>query len=354
MLAPARPLAAEPGLRPLGLDVLQDGVYQGTIHALGPDGLELSVEGTDSIRPPLHGVQVMELDVEVEGFLLLTWAVRTPGVEYTPFGPPWRHLTLAQGRSTVRLDFRIAKGWATSSEPQIGLTGSGRLVVRAARWLPIESDVARLLAAYDRANFWAPESIGHTTINFITPAIWSESRGVWLSDVVAALAAAVFVVVLAATRLREGRPRPALAMALAALLASSLWGAYLLVRFLPAFDLRPTPGREERIRENYSLAPDLGAMAALARQKLGPAERVGIVARQRDWFASQTLCFNLAPRPCVIVRQGEEVHRGISGVGSLRDDELDAIVFFRGEWTPPGFQRIAGIGPIRWLGRRRP
>jgi hypothetical protein len=353
LLVAAAPAAAGEGLVPAPLDALRPGPEAAALVTLRPDGLAIGVEGTTGLAAPkLSGAQVLELDVDVAGVMLLTWAARTPGAEFAPFGPPWRHLTVPVGRSTLRLDLRIARDWTTAAEPQIGLTGTGTVVVRALRWLPPDRDAERQVAAFDRANFWAPESMGHTTINLLTHPFWSEARRIWLTDVVAAVAAVAFAVVLAATRLRGGRPRPALALAVAALVASGLWGAHLLVRFLPVFDLRPTPDREQRIRENYWVAPDVGALAALARERLGPTERVGVVARERDWFGPQTLCFNLAPRPCVIMRPGQPVHHGIYGVGALRDDEIDAIVFFRGEWTPPGFQRIAGLGPNRWLGRR--
>jgi hypothetical protein len=49
----------------------------------------------------------------------------------------------------------------------------------------------------------------------------------------------------------------------------------------------------------------------------------------------------------------EQVHHGIGGTGALRDDEIDAIVSLRGEWTPPGFEREAAIGQLRYVARRR-
>ncbi len=353
LLLVAGPAGAEPALRSPPIGVLRESVDSNTPYRLAPDGLAVEVEGTSRLVFPFQGAQVVELDVDVRGVLMLTWASASATGEFLPFGPPWRHLTLPEGRSTVRLDYRVATGWSARSQPQLGLTGTGKVVFRAVRYLPADPDGERQLAAFDRANLWAPESLGHTTINLLTRPYWSASRERWLADVVAAVAALAFAVVLVATRLRRGRPRPALALAAAALVASGLWGAHLLVRFLPAFDLRPTPDPEERIRENYWTAPDVGAMAALARERLGPRERVGVVARERDWFAPQTLCFNLAPRPCVVMKPNQTIHHGISGVGSLRDDEIDAIVFFRAEWTPPGFEQVAALGRTRWLGRRR-
>jgi len=352
-VAAAQAHAAEPpALRSVPPEALRAGVDRNTLQTLEAGALTLAVDGTSSLALPFRAQRV-ELDLTTSGVLMVTWAARTPGVEFQPFGPPWRHLTLRPGASTVTLDFRLAAGWTAASEPQIGITGSGSVTIRGVRVLPPDPDPVRQLAAFDRAELWAPESLGHTTINLLTHSYWSASRGTWLSDVVALAAAIAFGLALAVTWLRGGRPRPALALAAAALVASGLWGAHLLVRFVPVFDLRPTPDPETRIRENYWVLPDVASVAALAREKIAPGERVGIVARDKDWFAPQTICFNLAPRPCVFLRPNEAVHHGISGVGALRDDEIDAIVFFRGDWTPAGFERVAGLGPTRYVARRR-
>ena len=103
------------------------------------------------------------------------------------------------------------------------------------------------------------------------------------------------------------------------------------------------------------MAPDVGALAALARATLRPGERVGAVGVPKGWFAPQTLCFNLAPRPCAILSSGvsEGAHAGISGVGRLRDDELDALVLYRAGPVPDGFTPIAALGQSAVVARRR-
>jgi hypothetical protein len=353
LLAAAAPggARAAPGLVPIPLETIA--VDEGTPHLLAQGGLHIANEATCRIDLPVRGAQVVELDVENSGELLLTWSAQTPGREFTPFGPPWRHLTIPHGRSTLTLDFRIVPGWTVQSAPVLGVTGSGRLLIRQVRALGPDRDRDRQLDAFDRANLWAPEALGPTTINLLTPSFWKMSRGRWLADVVAAVAALAFAAVLAWTWRRRRRPRPALALAVAAVVAAGLWDAHLLVRLVPPFDLRPTPDPERRIRDNFWVAPDLGAVTAIARATLRPGERVGVATQERDWFSAQTLCFNLAPRPCVVLHQNEPVHHGISQVGALRDEELDAVIVFRAGWAPAGFERIAGVGPLRWIGRRR-
>jgi hypothetical protein len=343
--------AAEPELRPVPLDALRASVTR-IPHAFTERGLELGTEESLLLVLPFEA-QVVELDVTASGIVQLTWAAKSPGFPYLPFGPPWRYVTLSPGRSTVSMDYRTAESWTTRAELQVGLTGPGSMIIHAMRALPLEPDPGRQRAAFDRARLWAPESIGHTTINFLTRSFWSASERVWLSDVVAVVAALAFLAALTVPLLLRRRPRPALALAIGGVVAIGLWDAHMLVRFLPAFELAPHLDPETRIRENYFVAPDVGAVAALARKTLGPAERVGVIGRQKDWFGPQAICFNLAPRPCVFMAPNEQVHHGIGGVGALRDDEIDAIVSLRGDWTPPGFEREAAIGQLRYVARRR-
>jgi hypothetical protein len=348
--APAPAAASE--LRAVPLDALRGKLDTSAAYAFTRRGLEIDVDGNTALSTGL-AARVAELDVEATGPVTLTWAARSPAKPFTPFGPPWRHLTVPRERATVRLDLRIATGWSPAAELVLGLTGSGRVVVHAIRILPNASDGSEQQAAYDRALFWAPEGLGHTTINLLTPSYWSASRGTWLSDVLAGAAVLALVATLLAAKLRGRRVRTGVALAAAALVAVGAWDLHLLVRFLPALNLEPTPDTERRIRENYYVATEVGALAALARATLRDDERVGAMGHPKSWFAAQTLCFNLAPRRCAIVVPGEPVHRGISGVGQLRDDELDAIVAHRAGPLPDGFVTVASLGPTLVVARRR-
>jgi hypothetical protein len=49
----------------------------------------------------------------------------------------------------------------------------------------------------------------------------------------------------------------------------------------------------------------------------------------------------------------EREHRGISGVGRLRDDELDALVVYRASPIPDGFVPVASLGSSAMVLRRR-
>ncbi len=349
---PTLAAGAAPVAVPIPLESLRGKLDTSAPHAFTGRGLELAVDGNTSLTLPL-AAQVLELDVEADGPVLLTWTARTAGKPFHPFGPPWRHVTVPRRRAVVALDLRIVEGWTPAATPILVLTGAGRVVVHALRALPLLTDPAEARAAYDRALLWAPESIGHTTINLLTPSYWSASREIWLSDVVAGVAALAFAATLLVSRLR-GRPlHVGRALGVAGLVAVGAWNAHVLVRFLPMMTLRPTPDPEVRIRDHYEVAPDVGALAALARATLRADERVGTMGPPKGWFAPQTLCFNLAPRPCAIVVPGQAEHLGISGVGRLRTDELDAIVAHRAGPLPDGFVPVASLGASAVVARRR-
>jgi hypothetical protein len=231
--------------------------------------------------------------------------------------------------------------------------GAGRALVRAIRVSAPPGAPEDARRGYDRARFWGPDSVDPVLINHFKPAFWSESRGGWLADRLAVAALVAFAGALALVRARTGRWTAGRPLAVAALLAVAAWNGHFLVRFLPMANLALTPDPDDRVRENHYYLPAFGALAALARETLRPDERVGAVGASQSWFVPQALCFNLAPRRCAIVKSGERVHRGIGGVGTLRDDELDAIVGYRGGPPPEGFEIVASIGPRAWVARRR-
>jgi hypothetical protein len=353
--AAPRPAAAEEPSFPVPLESLRGRLETQAPYAIGPSGLEIPVDGNVPIGLPF-AAEVIELDVEASGPVLLTHASQSPGVKFRAFGPPWRHVTLPRERRTVVLDQRVTDGWTAQARPTIALTGVGRVIVHGLRIVPVSRDREELVGDYDRALRWAPEAPAHTTINLLTPSYWKASEGLWLSDVVAGVGAAAAAALLAIVWLRRRRLAVAGALAAGSLVAAVLWDAHLLVRFLPAFRLQPTLDREQRIRDGYDVAPDVGALAALARATLRPDERVGVVASQGNWFTPQTLCFDLAPRPCVTMVAGapQAEYRGISLVGVLRADQIDAVVAYRAGPLPDGFTPVASLGKSAVIARRRP
>jgi hypothetical protein len=346
--APAR--AADDALVAVPFDAIA-GRLRATpsVHAT-PAGIEVAVDGPEYLAFPFAATG-LELDVEGQGPVLLTWASLTDG-SVARFGPPWRYVRVPEGASTLRLDLLATAGWTPRSQPILFLDGAGRVVVRAIRARRPWPEAERNREAYDAVQRWAPESVSHTTINFLTPSYWSVSDGIWFADVAAAVGLAALALTLGVTRLRGGRVRPRLAVAVGALAAFAVWDAQFAIRYLPMLRLGWEPDPDARVRDGYSFRPEFGALAALARTTLRPGDRVEVIAKERDWFAGQTMCFNLAPRPCVFANPGTGLRRGISGVGKLEDGEIDAVVTIRNGPLPPGFVEVGRVSPTLVVGRR--
>jgi hypothetical protein len=353
LLAAAAPALARAnrGLETIPLEQLAARLDPSSRATLGPDGLRFDVDGPSRTILPF-AAEELEMELQADGPILLIWAVQV-GTQPTPWGRPWRYRTAPTAPTRVRVDLKTVAGWTPAARPAIGFDGSGHVLFRAirARRPPADLDEAR--RAYDRARFWAPESPGPVLINAVSPVLWNESRGTWFADVVALAAAACAAGVLAAARWRTGRWSPPLALGAGAAVALLLWNGHFLFRFLPMANLRPTLDPEERIRANYYYLPEFAGLAALARATIGPGERVGVAGSPRGWFAPQTMCFNLAPRRCVILRPGEDVHHGVSGVGTLRTADVDVVVSYRGTELPAGFERVSGVGLRAFIARRR-
>ena len=341
-------LAAGAPLPEVPLDGLRGALESSTPVSRTARGLEIEVFGQGALALPLRATREIEIDGIADGFFTVTWAPES-GIGV----PPWRYERVRPGPVRLRLDLMQSLAWNPSARPVLVFEGTGRFVVSRVRAGAAPTTWSSAQEAWNRTVFWAPESIGHTTINSLTPPLWSAADRGFFSTLLAGAFCAVAVATLAAVFAARRAWRPGLALAVAAGTAIAIHDAHFLARLLPALDLAFEPDPEERIRNGYPFAAEFGELAARARAELGPGERVGTMAHPKDWFTAQTLCFNLAPRPCAIVGRGEE-HAGISGITRLRSDELDAIVSFGAiDALPDGFAPVAFVSRRAFVARRR-
>ena len=351
MLLAAAPL---PGMRDVPIRSIAGNVGATAPTRLTPEGLSFDVMEPVALFLPLPGAEVLELDYRVRGIVLLTWGSADGAFTPSTRAPPWHHEVLKPGVGRMTLDFRTTRDWGPDAFPFLAFEGTGGVVLTGLRTLTPQGGREGSIRRRDEAIRFAPLRIGHTTINWIEPSHWSASRDLLLFEVlgVAFVLLAVGGPLAWLALRRRWIPAPFLAVAGVALALAG--NAVFLVRAWPALALRPRTDAGERLRENLHFAPALGALTALARESIGPGERVGVQAKPNDWFAWETVCFHLAPRPCVRVVPTAIAHEGLPGVERLVTDQLDVVVYLdAGAPLLAGFTSVASVGPGAFVARRR-
>jgi len=343
-------------MREIPADDLAKVVQSNVALSVSSRGLRVPVAKQTALVLALQGAQELEIEYEASGILLLTFLTVDPSTHALPDhrGPPYRYLRVRPGRGRVSLDLLSTAHWSRAGLPYLLLEGAGSLTITGLRYRTSPADSTSNRAALDRAVFWAPFSVGYTTINLLDPAFWSFTAKTFLFDRLGiAFLALTAVLVLSYLLARRGF-QPGKSVAFAALLVAGPANLLFLAKLVPAASLSVRLDPEDRIRENYAYAPKLGALASLARATLRADERVGVRGNGTDWFAPEALCFNLAPRRCATVVPGAPEYSGLSRVDRLRPDEIDAIVSIdTDEPLPEGFVKVAEVSGNAFVARRR-
>ncbi len=210
------------------------------------------------------------------------------------------------------------------------------------------------LQGRDEALRWAPLRIGHTTINYLGAPVWQASTDLLLYEVLGGAFLVLAVGGALAWLVVRRRWRPAPFLAAVGVTLTLAGNGLFLARVWPVLALRPLADPATRLRENFHFRPELGALAALAQESIGLDESVGVQTWAEDWFAWETLCFHLAPRPCVQVVPGASVFKGMPGTDELVADQIDVLVYLDAGVNPlPGFSRHAALNSNAWVARRR-
>ena len=351
MLLAAAPL---PGWREI--PIREIGPRVGAIGSvrLSPEGLTVEVEGSPvGLFLPLPGAEVLQLDYRSIGQVMLTWVSASGNSLPLPHSSPWHREVLAPGTGRITLDLRTTPLWRPERTPFLLLEGTGTVVLTGLRVRTASQDPAERIRSLDEAVRWSPIRVGHSTINSLDPPIWSASRDVRWMDVLGVAFVGLAVAGALASWARSRRIRPGPPIAIAAVAVALAGNVVFAVRAAPALSLVPGLEPDARLRQWTAFHPELGPLAALARREIGARERVGVLAGENDWFGWETLCFQLAPRPCVNVVAGATAFSGLQGVDRLRADEIDALVYFHAKVPlPTGFRPVAVLDKNAFVARR--
>jgi len=351
MLLAVAPL---PGAREVSLREFAAQIGSTSPLRLTPEGIGVDVDGWVGLFLPLTGAEVLQIDYRSAGHVMLTWSSASGNSTPVPHSQPWHRQILAPGPGRVTLELRTTPLWSVERVPFLFLEGTGTVIVTGLRVRAAAQDPAVRTSAFDEALRWAPIRVGHTTINFIDLPVWSASRNILLQDVLGIAFAVIAVAGALGWWVTKRRWRPGPAIALAAIAVVAAGNVLFAVRAAPALTLVPSLDTDARLRKWTSFDPELGPLAALARGAIGPTERVGVFAKPSDWFGWETLCFHLAPRPCVQVVSGSTEYSGLHGVDRLRPDQIDALIFFHAEAPlPPGFVPSVVLDKNAFVARRR-
>jgi len=351
MLLAAAPLERA---RELPIPVLESQLASSVASRRVADGIALPVQGETGLVIPLPGVEALEIQYRSTGTLQITWTTTTVDHAPAPFETPWHHERVPPGRGRLVFDLRTTPHWRADRLPYFLLEGSGEFTVTGVRVRLATGDPATDTRSFDEAIRWSPIRLDHATVNRLGPPVWTASRGVLLLLVlgIAFLVGAVGGALAWLGFRKRWRPAPFLAVAgVACALAAD---GVFLVRAWPMLAFPPRLAAEDRLANDFALGPELGELTALARRSLRPGDRVGVQAKEPDWFAWETICFHLAPRPCVKVVPGATTYEGLSGVKHLTPGELDAVVYLHaGVPLLPGFGPAESLGPEAFVARRR-
>jgi hypothetical protein len=347
-------LAPGTGLQDVPLPVLASRIVAKEGVRSAPSGIVVPVQGDRIFVVPLPGTVLMEMDYRASGDLLLTWTTTTAEQAPRPLDPPWHHERIEPGSGTLSLEFRTTPGWSPTRVPFFLLTGTGELVITALRVRTLTRDVGAETESLDEAIRWAPIRHDHNTVNFFLPTVWWASRGTLLFELLGPAFLAAMVLGAVGWRVVRKRWEPAAAVAVAAVAVALAGNVVFAIRARQLVSVEPHFGAAERLAANFRFGPEIGRLAALARKTVRPGERIAVQSDTSDWFPWETLCFHLAPHPCVQVVPGGASWTGLSGVDRLTPEEVDVVVYLHAK-SPllPGFQPVATLAPEAFVARRR-
>lgn len=310
-------------------------------------GLAFKVEKSLVLILPLPAVQSIEFDAETDGYFTLHWLAEANA----PLSPNMiPNMTLLRGTTHCDLDMRICQNWSRESLPRLEIVGAGTLTLKNLAMTRIHPDTD-IAATRATAQFWAPERIRGTTINFLTPVYWS-SEGGYSWTFVWGCAFAVFFAIYAIVSISQKKLRKPSLVALSCLAWVLIYQLQFVIRFYPMLNKGVLVSNDDKLR-NYPLSPGLGQLVVMAKEAIPENAQVIIDAKKDDWSA-QILCFNLAPRRCGYKLIADDKLAGIMQANTISIPEATYWVSYFGETPlPKEFEKVYSQSALLFVARRK-
>ncbi|MGA8891836.1 MAG: hypothetical protein WB493_09725 [Anaeromyxobacteraceae bacterium] len=346
-------VAPLPGAREIPVHEISPHVASSAPLRYSPEGFGVDVDEWVALFLPFQGAEEVELDYRATGHLMLSWGSGKGSSAPSPHGSPWHRTPISPGVGRVTLDLRTTNLWRPERIPFLFLEGTGAFEVTGVRARMASGDPREGLAPLSFARLFAPIRIDHLTINTIDRRP-DDAAGATLPLLLGLGFVLLVLLGVVALRARTRSWRLASPIAVAAVATTLAGNLVFAVQAAPAIVVAPAFDPTRRLAAWKDFSPELGPLAALARDQVRPGERVGVLAKRSDWFAWETLCFHLAPRACVQFVPGRAEHTGLQGVGVLRPDQVDVLLVFHPDVPlPAGWTPVAALNSNAYLARRR-
>ena len=237
----------------------------------------------------------------------------------------------------VHINLRDTINWDYNSFPYFVIEGTGRLVLEqvSAAVVPGQAVIEK---EKNRAFFWRPEQVRSMSMNFLTPVYWRYTSGYLWPDVLAIMFLVIAIPVTLISFLKRKDFKKA--FTLLSIISVLIFNDHFLIRFMPIVNTGFYLPNQEKIKKYY-FREEFGNIVAEARDAITASDKVVFMGPERDWFSKETLCFNIAPIPCVYYKPDSEKLAGLMDAYWINSSDVNVVVSYNSQYPlPSGFKKI--------------
>lgn len=259
-------------------------------------------------------------------------------------------MKIREGDDEIHINLKDTINWDYDSYPYLIIEGTGKLILETVSG-SVVSDKSSIKKEKDRAFFWRHEQIRSMSMNFLTPVYWSYTSGYLWPDVLALL---FFVIAIPVTSISYFNGKDfRKSFTTISIITVIIFNAHFIIRFIPVVNFGFYLPNKEKIRKYY-FRDDFGNLVADAMEMVNTSDKAAFMGPQRDWFAKETLCFNIAPTPCVYYEPDSKKLKGLMDVYGIESSDINVVVSYNSDYLlPPGFKKILIQNKNSFIARKK-